>query len=88
MCAVHPLEGKNLCYVRLQIFIRSKRRPVIDTGTFDNASRESLFNDPNLNHLKITVEKLYDKSVKLSSSQGVPIKKQAKFSIQIGPHCF
>ena len=84
MCVVHLREGKNLCYVRLQFFIRSKRRASIDTGTFDNASRESrVFNDPNLNLLEKTLEKHYKNSVKMSSSQGVPIKNKKTFQFRL-----
>ena len=48
MCAVLPLEGENLSYVRLNCFLRIKRRALIATGSCANALPESLFFDLNL----------------------------------------
>ena len=58
MCAVLPLEGENLSYVRLKFSSQIKRRALIDTGSCANALPESLFNDINLTNPKsLTLEK-------------------------------
>ena len=48
MCAVLPLEGENLSYVRLKFSYQTKRRALIDTGSCANALPKSFFNDLNL----------------------------------------
>ena len=89
MCAVLPLEGENLSYVRLKFSSQTKRRALIDTGSCANALPESLFNDINLTNPKsLTLEKPFFNSVRMASGQRVPVDKQAKISFQIGPHYF
>ena len=87
MCAVLPLEGQNLSYVRLKFSSQFKRRALIDTGSCANALPES--NDLNLtNPRSLTLEKSFFNSVRMASGQRVPVDKQAKISFQIGPHYF
>ena len=89
MCAVLPVEGENLSYVRLKFSTQIKRRALIDTGSCTNALPESLFNDLNLTNPKsLTLEKPFFNSVRVASGQRVPVNKQAKISFQIGPHFF
>ena len=89
MCAVLPLEGENLSYVRLKFSNQIKRRALIDTGFRANALPESLFNDLNLTNPKTsTLEKPFFNSVRMASGQRVPVNKQAKISFQMGPHYF
>ena len=89
MCAVLPLEGENLSYVRLKFSSQIKRRALIDTGSCANALPESLFNDINLTNSKSsTLEKPFLNSVRMASGQRVPVDNQAKISFQIGPHYF
>ena len=89
MCAVLPLEGENLLYVRLKISCQIKRRALIDTGSCANALPESLFNDLNLTNPKSsTLEKLFFNSVRMASGQRDAVNKQAKFPFQIGPNLF
>ena len=89
MCAVLPLEGKNLSYVRLKFSSQLKRRTLIDTGSCANALPESLFNDINLTNPKpLTLEKLFFNSVRMASGQRVPVDKQAKISFEFGTHFF
>ena len=64
MCAVLPLEGENISYVRLKFSNQIKRRALFDTGSFANALPESLFNDLNLTNPKyLTLEKPFFSSV-------------------------
>ena len=87
MCPVLPLGGNNLSYTRLKVSSQIKRRASIDTGSCANALPESLFNDLNLTNPKsLTLEKPFFNSVRMASGQRVPVAKQAKISIQIGPH--
>ena len=89
MCAVFPLEGENLSYVRLKIFNQIKRRALIDKGSCANALPESLFHDLNLTNPKsVPLEKPFYNSVRMASGQKVPVDKQAKISFQIEPHYF
>ena len=89
MCAVLPLEGENLLYVRLKFNSDFKRRALIDTGSCANALPESNFlelqtNMPN----QIVMEELSFTSVRMAAGQKVTIKKQAKISFKIGIHTF
>ena len=89
VCAVLPLEGKNLLYVRLKFNSDLKRRALIDTGSCANALPESIFlelqtNIPN----QIVMEEPFFTSVRMASGQKVTIKKQAKISFKIGIHTF
>lgn len=89
MCAILPLEGENLSYVRLKFSPQLKRRALIDTGSCANALPESLFKEIqqfNPNNLKL--EKPSFSSVRMASGQRVSIDKQAQISFQIGPHQF
>ena len=80
MCAVLPLEGENLSYVRLNFSGQIKRRALIATNSCANALPESLFNDLNLiNPKSLTLEKPFFRSVRMDSSQKVPVDKQANF---------
>ena len=89
MCAVLPLEGENLSYVRLKFPSQIERRALIDTGSCANDLPEFLFNDINLTNPKsLTLEKLLFNSDRLASGQRVSVDKQAKISFQIGPHFF
>ena len=89
MCAVLPLEGENLSYVRLKVSNQSKRRALIDTGACANALPESLFIDLSLTNPKsLTLEKPFFNSVRMASGQRIPVDKRAKISFQIGPHYF
>ena len=89
MCAVLPLEGENLSYVRLKFSSQIKQRALFDTGSCANALPESLFNDINLTNPKsLTLEKPFFNSVRMASGQRVLVDKQAKISFQIGPHYF
>ena len=89
MCAVLPLEGENLSYVRMKFSSRIKRRALIDTGSCANDLPESLFNDINLTNPKsLTLEKPFFNSVRMASGQRVPVDKHAKISFQIGPYYF
>ena len=89
MCAVHPIGGENLFYVRLNFSNQIKRRALIDKSSSAKALPESLFNDLNLiNHKPLLLEKPFINSVRTASVQRVPVDKQAKFSFQIGPHYF
>ena len=68
MCAVLPLEGENLSYVRLKFSNQIKRRIVIDTGFCANALPESLFNDLDLTSPKsLTLEKPFFNAVRMAS---------------------
>ena len=89
MCAVLPLEGENLLYVRLKFTPDLKRRALIDTGSCANALPESIFlelqtNIPN----QIVMEEPSFTSVRMASGHKVTIKKQAKISFKIGTHTF
>ena len=89
VCAVLPLEGENLLYVRLKFTYDLKRRALIDTGSCANALPESIFlelqtNIPN----QIVMEDPSFTSVRMASGQKVTIKKQAKISFKIGTHTF
>ena len=89
MCAVLPLEGENLSYVRLKFSIQNKRQALIDTGSCANALPESLFNDLNLTNSKfLTLEKPVFNSVRMASGQKIPMDKQAKITFRIRPHSF
>ena len=89
MCAVLPLEGENLSYIRLKFSGQIKRRALIDAGSCANALPESVFNDINLTNPKsLTLEKPYIYSVRMASGQRLPVDKQAKVSFQIGLHHF
>ena len=89
MCAVLPLEGENLSYVRLKLSSPIKRRALIDTGSCANSLPESLFNDLNLTNPKsLTLEKHLFNSVRMGCGQKVPVDQQAKTSFQIGTHYF
>ena len=89
VCAVLPLEGKTLSYVRLKFSSQIKRRALIDTGSCANALPESLFNAINLTNPKsLTLEKPFIDSVRMASGQRAPVDKQGKISFQIGPHYF
>ena len=89
MCAVLPLEGEDLSYVRLKFSNQIKRRALIDTGSCANALSESLFKDPNLTDPKsLFLEKQFFNSFRMASGQKVPVDKQARISIQNGPHHF
>ena len=89
MCAVLPLQGENLSYVRLKFSSQIKRRILINTSYCANVLPESFFNDPNLTNPKyLTLEKPLFYSVRKASGQKVPVDKQAKFSFQIRPHFF
>ena len=89
MCAVLPLQGENLSYVRLKFSSQIKRRALIDTGSCAIALPESFFNDLNLTKPKsLTFQKPFFNSIRMASVQRVPVDKQAKISFQIGPHCF
>ena len=89
VCAVLPLEGENLLYVRLKFNSDLKRRALIDTGSCANALPESIFlelqtNIPN----QIVMEEPSFTSVRMASGQKVTIKKQAKIEFKIGIHTF
>ena len=85
MCAVPPLQGKYLFYVRLKIFSQT----LIDTSSCAKALPAPLSNDLNLTNAKsLTLEKLFLNSVRMASGKRVPVDKQAKISFQIGPHYF
>ena len=89
MCAVLPLEGQNLSYVRLKFSSQIRRRALINTGSCANALPESLFIDLNLNNPKsLILEKPFFNSVRMAAGQRVPVDKQAKVSFHIGPHYF
>ena len=89
MCAVLPLAGENLSYVRLEFSNQIKRRDLTDTGSSTNALLESLFYDLNLTNPKsLTLEKTSFNSVRMASRQRYPMDKQAKIAFQIGPHRF
>ena len=89
MCAVLPLEGKNLSYVRLKFSSQIKRRPLIDTGSCAIALPESLFNDINLTNPKsFTLQKPFFDSVRIASGQRVSVDKQTKLLFQIKLHYF
>ena len=47
VCAVLPLEGENLSYVRLKFSSQIKRKVLIDTGSCANVLPETFFNDLN-----------------------------------------
>ena len=86
MCAVLPIEGENLSYVRLNFSSQIKRRTLIDTGYCANALPESLCNDITLTNPKsFSIEKPSFNSVRMASGQRVPVDQQAKISFQIGP---
>ena len=64
MCAVPPLKGENLSYVRLKFFSQIKTRALIDTGSCANGLPECFFNDLNLTNPKsLTLEKPFFNSV-------------------------
>ena len=89
MCALLPLEGENLSYVRLNFSNQIKRRALIDTGSCANALPESLLNDLNLTIPKsLTSEKPFLNSVRMASGQRFPVDKQAKIWFQVGHHLF
>ena len=89
MCAVLPLDGENLSYVRLKFSNQIRRKALNDTGSCAIALPESLFNDLNLTNPKsLILEKPLFNSVRLASGQRVPVDKQAEISFQIGPHFF
>ena len=88
-CAVLPLEGENLTYVRLKFSNRLKPRALIDIGSCANALPQSLFDDLKLTNPKsLTLETHSFNSVRMASDHKVPIDKHAKISFQIGPHFF
>ena len=79
MCAVLPLRGENLSYVRLKFSSQIKRRALIDTGSCAKALPESFFYDIKLtNPNSLTLKKLFFKSVRMASGQRVPMDKQQK----------
>ena len=83
MCAVLPLEGENLSYVRLKFSTQIKRRALIDTGSCANALPESLFIDLNLTNPKsLTLGKPFFNSVRMASGQRVPVDKQKKYQFR------
>ena len=89
MCAVLPLEGENLSYVRLIFPNQIKRRALIDTGSCANAVPDSLFNDLDVTNPKsLILEKPFFTSVRMASGHRRPVDKQAKISFQIGSHFF
>ena len=89
MCAVLPLEGENLSYVRLNFSSEIKRKALMDTSSCGNALPESLLNDLNLTNPKsITLEKPFFNSVRMTSGHRPPAVKQAKLSFQTGSHFF
>ena len=70
MCAVLPLEGENLSYVRLKFGNQIKPRALIDTGSCANALPESSFIDLNLTNPKpLTLEKPFFIPSRMASGQ-------------------
>ena len=89
MCAILPLEGENLSYVRLKFSSLTKRRALIDTGSCANALPQNLFDElEKQNPNGITLETPSFTSVRMASGQKIVIDKQAKISFSIGPHFF
>ena len=89
MCAILPLEGKNLSYVRLKFSSQNKWRALIDTGSCADALPECLFIDLNWTNSKsLTWGKASFIFVRTASGQNVPIDKRARTSSPIGPHHF
>ena len=89
MCAILPLEGENLSYVRLKFSSLPKRRALIDTGSCANALPQNLFDElEKQNPNGITLETPSFTSVRMASGQKIVIDKQAKISFSIGPHFF
>ena len=89
VCAVLPLEGESLLYVRLKFNSDMKRRALIDTGSCANALPQSIFLElhTHIPH-QIVMEEPSFTSVRMASVQKITITKQAKISFQIGPHIF
>ena len=89
MCAILPLEGENLSYVRLKFSSLTKRRALIDTGSCANALLQNLFDElEKQNPNGIILETPSFTSVRMASGQKIVIDKQAKISFSIGPHFF
>ena len=89
MCAILPLEGENLSYVRLKFSSLTKRRALIDTGSCANALPQNLFDElEKQNPNGIILETPSFTSVRMASGQKIVIDKQAKISFSIGPHFF
>ena len=89
MCAILPLEGENLSYVRLKFLSLTKRTALIDTGSCANALLQNLFDElEKQNPNGITLETPSLTSVRTSTGQKTVIDKQAKISFSIGRHFF
>ena len=80
MCAILPLEGENLSYVRLKFSSLTKRRALIDTGSCANALPQNLFDElEKQNPNGIILETPSFTSVRMASGQKIVIDKQEKF---------
>ena len=91
VCAVLPLEGENLLYVRLKFNSDIKRRALIDTGSCANALPQSIFLKLQMhipNQIVMEEPSLTSVRVRMASGQKITITRQAKISFQMGPHTF
>ena len=83
-CAVLPLEGDNLSYVRSKFSSFTKRRALMDNGSCANALPQNLFDElEKQNPNCITLETPSFTSVRMASGQKISIEKQSKISFTL-----
>ena len=86
LCAILPLEGENLSYVRLT-FAPQIRRALIDTGSCANAMPQNLFDELIGNHPQLLkIESPNFTSNRMASGQKILIQKQVSLTFSIGLH--
>ena len=89
ICAVLPLEGENLSYVKLKFSPHIRQRALIDTGACANALPQKLYDELRSTHPElIKIEMPNFTSVRMTSGQRVSVENQVNLTFRIGVHSF
>ena len=89
VCAILPLEGENLSYVRLKFSPQIRRRALIDTGSCANAMPQNLYDELLQNHPELLQKETPQfNSVRMASGQRISVQNQVNLRFSIGIHSF
>ena len=84
LCAVIPLEGDVLNYVRIVFDEKIRRRALIDTGSCANAIPKALLNNFEKLNVKFEIKKPCFEQVKLAPGQPVDIEYAVEVEFCLG----